>query len=368
MRVLHVQECPSWGGGSVQLLALASGMRARGHEAVVATDRDNELWRRASAAGVPLVPVATRSELNPAAITRLAAAILRQRIELVNAHAAHAHSLGLAAAALTGRPFVLTRRVSFRPRDNTGSRLKYTSSAVTRIIAVSRAIRDVLVAYGIDPARIEVVYSGTDPSPFERADGRAVRRELGLPDGVRVIGKLANRYHSWKGHDTFVEAARMVAAGRGDVMFVAAGERTDDERMRALVRAAGLEDRFFMTGRRTDVPDVLKAFDISVNASRAGEGLSGAIRESMAAGVPVVAGDVGGNGELVEDGVTGRLVSPGDPDALASALLGLLDDPDEARRLGAAGRELVRRDFTIDRMVDATLSVYGDLLGRNGGG
>ena len=364
MRVLHVQECPSFGGGSVQLLELSVGLVERGHEAHIATARGNELWNRAEAAGLPLTAVETRSELNRAAIGRLVGTILGRRIDLVNAHAAHAHSLGLVAAALTGRPFVLTRRVSFPPRDNYGSRLKYTSRGVTRIIAVSEAIRDVLVRYGVDPARVDVVYSGTDPGDFEGANGESVRREFGVPPGARLVGKLANRYHNWKGHDTFVEAARLVLRERDNVFFAAVGEHTNDERMRALVDEAGVAERFIAAGHRTDVPAVLNAFDISVNASRAGEGLSGAVRESLAAGRPVVATDVGGNREIIEDGVTGRLVPPRESSALATAILELLDDAAKADRMAEAGRDLVRQEFTVDRMVERTLAVYGKAVAR----
>jgi glycosyltransferase involved in cell wall biosynthesis len=292
------------------------------------------------------------------AIGRLVGAIVGRRVDIVNAHGAHAHSLGLLAATATARPFVLTRRVSFRPRDNAGSRLKYRSRAVTRVIAVSGAIRDVLADYGVEQDRIDVVYSGTDPSIFEGADGASVRRELGIGEGAVVVGKLANRYHSWKGHDTFVEAARLVTDERKDVVFVAVGQRTDDERMRELVRRAGVEPHVVMGGYRTDVPAVLSSFDISVNASRAGEGLSGAVRESLAAGLPVVATDVGGNREIVRDGETGRLVPPGDARALAAAVLDLLRDPEAARRLGEAGAALVRERFTVDHMVEGTIRVY----------
>ncbi|MBD3368446.1 MAG: glycosyltransferase [Candidatus Eisenbacteria bacterium] len=365
MKVLHVQECPSWGGGSVQLIELAKGLVSRGHEAHIATDPGNELWKRARAAGLPLVGIETRSELNPAAIGRLAGVVLGRGIDIVNAHAAHAHSIGLAAAALTGRPFVLTRRVSFTPRDNAGSRLKYTAKAVTRVIAVSEAIRDVLVRYGVDPERIDVVYSGTDPAVFQRADGKDVRRAFGVAGNDVLVGKLANRYHSWKGHDTFVDAARIVLESRDDVVFAVVGKRTDDDRMEELVRAAGVERSFVLAGHRDDVPSVLSAFDVSVNASRAGEGLSGAVRESMAAGRPVVATDVGGNREIVEDGVTGKLVPPADPPALAAALLEVVEDPEAAHRMGAAAAELVRRRFTVDHMVERTIEVYGRALGRD---
>jgi glycosyltransferase involved in cell wall biosynthesis len=138
--------------------------------------------------------------------------------------------------------------------------------------------------------------------------------------------------------------------------------------MRAMVEAAGLAGSVALAGYRSDVPEVLAALSVSVNCPRAGEGLSGAVRESLAAGVPVVATDVGGNGELVEDGRTGLLVPPDDPDALAAAVLRLLADRPFAAGLAAAGARFVRERLTEDRMVGETERVYREVLLDRGRG
>ncbi len=118
---------------------------------------------------------------------------------------------------------------------------------------------------------------------------------------------------------------------------------------------------------RSDVPDVLAALSVSVNSPRAGEGLSGAVRESLAAGVPVVATDVGGNRELVLDGETGLLVPPEDPAALATAIRRLLDDRALATRLAANGARFVRERLTVERMVEETERVYREVLSERRG-
>ena len=261
------------------------------------------------ARGIDVVPMDLRSELNPLVIGRLAWLVLTRSVDIVHAHRAHAHSLGLLAAAVTRRPFVLSRRVSFRPKDNVGSRLKYRSRAVARIVAVSRAVKDVLVDFGVPTNRIDVVYSGSDPSVYRAGrDGGRVRRELGIAEDAALVGKVANFYRGWKGHDTFLAAASEVLEREPRARFLLVGHETDGAKMRAMVEQAGLAGSVSLAGYRTDVPDVLAALDVSVNSPRAGEGLSGAVRESLAAGVPVVATDVGGNRELVVDGETGLLV------------------------------------------------------------
>jgi glycosyltransferase involved in cell wall biosynthesis len=359
MNSLHIAECPSWGGGAAQVLALLEGLRARGHRVRLATTPGSELARRARAAGLPLTELELRSELNPAAILRLAARIVVERVDVVHAHASHAHSVGLIAALLTMRPFIVTRRVSFRPKDNTGSRIKYTSPRVSRIIAVSRAVRDVLVDYGVDPGRIEVIYSGTDPDIYSPdIHGGSVRDELGLPREAMVVGKIANFYHRWKGHDTFLEAAGTLARERPGLRFLLAGHETDAPKTRALIEKHGLSGRVVTAGFRADIPRVIAALDVSVNSARAGEGLSGAVRESMAMGRPVVATDVGGNREIVSDGETGLLVPPDDPAALAGAIASILDDSSLARHLADRAAGFVREHLTVDVMIDATEALY----------
>jgi glycosyltransferase involved in cell wall biosynthesis len=363
MNILHVIEAPSWTGAMAQTLELVLGLRKRGHGVTLACTPGSILHDRAREAGVDVVGLNVHSELNPVSIAKLCSLVWSRGIDIVHAHRAHAHSLGLIAAFATGRPFIVSRRVSFRPKDNLGSRLKYCSRHVTRIVAVSAGVKDVLIDYGVPAERVDVVYSGSDPLRYHAdLDGTGVRRELGLPIDVPVVGKIANFYHGWKGHDTFLDAAVSVAREFPDARFLLVGHNTDGEKMQRLVDERGLSDRIVLAGYRTDIPEVISALDVSVNSPRAGEGLSGAVRESLAVGRPVVATDIGGNRELVRDGETGLLVEPDNPDALASAIVRLLANTDLSSRLASEGARFVRENLTVDRMVDGTIDVYRGIL------
>jgi glycosyltransferase involved in cell wall biosynthesis len=346
-----------------QTLDLVLGLRRRDHRVTLATSPGSILAARARDEGVEVVELNLRSELNPAALARLAAIVWSRGVDIVHAHRAHAHSLGLLTSIVTHRPFVVSRRVSFPPKDNLGSRLKYRSRAVTRIVAVSAAIKDVLVDYGVGPERVDVIYSGTDPARYRGdLDGEAIRSELGIPAGVPLVGKIANFYHGWKGHDTFLRAAAIVASRDPNARFLLVGHNTDSEKMRAMVRDLGPAERVTLAGYRSDVPEIIGALDVSVNSARAGEGLSGAVRESLAVGRPVVATDVGGNRELVRDGETGLLVPAENHEALADAITRLLEDTVLAAELAGAGARYVRENLTVDRMVEATEALYRRIL------
>ncbi len=363
LSVLHLIEAPSWTGAMSQTFELVVGLKKRGHTVALACTPGSILFERAEAAGVDVVGMEMRSELNPVTVSRLAHMVRSRRAQIVHAHRAHAHSLGLLTAVVTGRPFIVSRRVSFKPKDNAGSRLKYTSGRIARIVAVSEGVKDVLVEYGVPAKRVTVIYSGSDPARYSAAGDRMeLRRELGLGTDVPLVGKVANFYHGWKGHDIFLGASAEIVKSRPDVRFVLAGHRTDEEKMRALIESFGLSEHVHALGYRTDVPTILAALDVSVNSPRAGEGLSGAVRESLAVGRPVVATDVGGNRELVRDGETGLLVPPEDPAALATAIDRLLGDPEFAGRLASTGARFVRENLTIDRMVDEHEKLYREIL------
>jgi glycosyltransferase involved in cell wall biosynthesis len=182
-----------------------------------------------------------------------------------------------------------------------------------------------------------------------------------------VIGKIAN-YGSWKGQDVVLEAAAMLKREGRKLVFLFAGRDTDSDVLRRKAAGLGLgpdEARFL--GFRGDVPRLLSLLRVSVNAATEGEGLSGALRESLAMGVPVVASDAGGNRELVEDGVTGRLVAANDPAALARAVAALVDAPAGASRLAEAGRKKVVERFGSERVSSEIAAFYRSLLARRRG-
>jgi glycosyltransferase involved in cell wall biosynthesis len=186
---------------------------------------------------------------------------------------------------------------------------------------------------------------------------------------------MVARLNSKKGVDDFIQSAAIVARDCPDARFLIVGQAYVSSRgsmsedigyRQTLIDQAarmGLQDKLHLIGYRSDVPALLSETAVSVQPSHS-EGLSNTLLESMAAGVPVVATRVGGTPEVIEDGATGLLVPPSDPQALAACVRRLLTDRDLAARLGAAGYHSVRERFAMDRMVSATEGLYIDLLAR----
>jgi glycosyltransferase involved in cell wall biosynthesis len=235
---------------------------------------------------------------------------------------------------------------------------------VTKIVAVSQAVADILIDYGVPEDRLAVIYDGVDPSLFgPRGRKPGVLGELGLADAGPVVCKVANAYGESKGYDTLLDAAVAVSGELPDVRFIAVGKGTDSDKMKDAVARRGLEGTVTLAGYRSDVPDILSAVDLVVNCPKSREGLSVIALEAMATGLPVVATDVGGIPEIVRDGETGLLVPPDDPGALALAITRMLDDTDLASRLADAGKRLVREELSVDKMVERTERLYREVLG-----
>jgi glycosyltransferase involved in cell wall biosynthesis len=241
----------------------------------------------------------------------------------------------------------------------TASRWLDGSRLVARIVAVCQAIKDDLVRQGLPAAKIDVVYSGTDTTRFDpaRATGDGVRRELGLDPGTPLVTQVGVREP--KGNDDLLRAFARLRAARPDARLLLVGARPEKRTpLEALARAGGLGDTVTIWGYRDDVPEILAATDVSVDASHVGLGITGTLRESLAMETPVVATRAMGNPELVGHEINGLLVPPRDPEALAAAVLRLLADPAWARELGRAGRRRVLAGFSTQAKVERLESLY----------
>lgn len=315
-------------------------------------------------AGCRHVPLALWHRLDLYSMRRLVGLQELLRPDVVHAHMGVAHAVAVGACLLGARPpLIVSRGVSFP--IPTLSRLKYSSHHVRRVIAVSEAVRRVVLeSTGLPEDRVVVVYGGTDPAifnPRRTAPGR-VRRELGIPSGAPVIGLVGIR--DWKGWREAILALPAILATHPKTRLLLAGAVSESRRRRVLELAGemGLLRSVVATGVRRDMPDLLAACDVFVDPSWAGTGITGTLREAMCLGKPVVATGIAGNPELVEDEVSGLLIPPRDTKPLAAAVLRLLDHPELAQSLGKMARIRVRRHFSSALRVRRLEAVYRQVI------
>lgn len=294
---------------------------------------------------------------------RFARYIRENHIQIVHTYNFYGNVFAIPAARLAGTPAIVA---SIR---DTGAYLtslqrrvqRLMCRAADRILVNAEAVRQWLIAERYPRQKIRVIPNGIDLARFgPRADGGHFRRELGLPPRAPLVAVLA-RLNPLKGVEDFLQAAPIIAGRFPQARFLIVGDGDSRRELEVSAARLGLHDRLVFTGFRADVPEVLSAVTVSVLPSLS-EGFSNVVLESMAAGVPVVATTVGGNPEAVEDGVTGFLVPPRQPEALARAIGLLLENPQLAAQFGQAGRRRVTEHFSRDQMVRATERLYLDLL------
>jgi glycosyltransferase involved in cell wall biosynthesis len=361
---LHIDTARTWRGGQNQVLLTVNGLREIGHRAALVAHPDGELRRRA-AEGLELIPLAPRTEMDLSAAWRLARLLKRLRPAVVHAHDAHGVAMASLALSLGGAAqspiLVASRRVDFHLRKNSFSRWKHRQ--VDCFICASEAIRQMLVADGVPSERTTTVHEGIDIEHVRAAPPVNVHEAFWLPHNAPVVGNIAALVPH-KGQRHLIEAARLVVQRMPDVRFLILGEGELREMLERQVREYRLEKHVFLPGFRTDVLGCLKSFDLFAMSSIT-EGLGTALLDAMACGKAIVATRTGGIPEVVDDGVTGRLVAPRDHGAMAQAILQLLEEDASRQRMGDAGRVRVEGRFTVERMVAGTAAVYARLAGKH---
>jgi glycosyltransferase involved in cell wall biosynthesis len=351
--ILMVNTEHGWRGGENQIHLLVCGLDRQRFRAITACQEGGDLEHRLAESGAQTLPVRARGGFDLRAASHLRRAITEHAIDLVHAHASHAHSLCVMACMGLRVPLLVSRRVDFPIGGNPIGRWKYRRAR--RVVAVSEGVRTVLISGGVAPADIDVIHDGVDPARVAQRAQSTLRAELGIPASAVVFGIVAF-LSEHKDHRTLLQAFREVEARLGDAWLLIAGEGELESDLTALSRELGLQRCRFL-GFRPDVAMVFGALDVFVLSSHH-EGLGSSVMDAMFAALPVVATRVGGLPELVDDQKTGILVGARDPAALASAMIELGSDPQKRRRLGDAGRTMAQSRFAAARMVEAYQSVY----------
>lgn len=356
--LLHVDAERGWRGGERQVLWLAEALRRAGHRSVIAARPGEPLAVRAAASGLDVVPCAPFAEVDPRAVLALRGTIRRHGVHVVHAHTAHAVALAALATLRSSACMVVTRRVDFRLRDNAGTRWKYGRAHA--IIAISEAVARALAASGVDRSRVTVVPDGVDLARRIVPATPDTLAALGVSRGAPLVVMVA----ALVGHKDPVTFVRAIAAARRDAPMLQAllvGEGPLREAVEAEVASLGLAGSLHLAGYRTDADALLAAADVATLSSRE-EGMGSVLIDALSLGKPVAATAAGGIPEVITDGVTGLLAPVRDPERLGALIVRLLTDAALAARIGAAARRRAT-DFSIDRTVAGTLSVYERVLG-----
>jgi glycosyltransferase involved in cell wall biosynthesis len=299
-------------------------------------------------------------------IVRLARYLRRERVDVVHNYLLRANVVGSLAARLARVPVVLVSKRGCHERrglELLGARLG--NRLADCVTANAEAVREFVHANERCPReKFVVIPSGIDTDRFRPLPSGDSKRRLGLDPNGPVVGAVT-RMRVRKGVEELLRAVAEVRRTHPGVQTVVAGEVELDPALEALVSESGLGPSLHLLGRRSDMPEVLSAFDLFVLSSH-DEGMSNALLEAMAMQLAVVATGVGGTGEVVRDGESGVLVPPRDPARLAAAIGDLLGKPERRQAMGRLGREIVERGFSAHAMVKEMEGLYDRLLRTRG--
>jgi glycosyltransferase involved in cell wall biosynthesis len=351
-RIVHVASGREWRGGQNQVRLLARALRGDPEfEQVVVTGRGSVLAKRLEESGVPVRLPSWKMALDP----RTLAALLdeaRGPRTILHAHDAHALVLAGIAARFTGARLVVTRRVDFQLR-----RPGFWRRA-DRVIAISSAIREVLIADGIPEDRIAVVHSGIDPEEVRSTPPGGMRALYHLAPNVPLAVNVAALVPH-KDQATLVAAAVETSRELPDLHWVIVGDGPLLPDLMQQVQHAGLEQRVHFAGHVSNAWGIIGEADVFVMSSRE-EGLGTSILDAMALGVPVAATRAGGIPEMVGAGA-GLLVPVGDGVQLGRAVSSLIGDKELRLRIREKASQQLAR-FTAEAMADGVRSVYRSIL------
>lgn len=373
----HILDSLGPGGTQRFLTYLVRGLAGRGYRQWVVSlndhvDREIMADLQASAEVVVISP---RSLLLGRGLFRIVSLLRRRRVEIVQTYLRYGDTVGRITGKWAGAPLIVSS-IRARNIDKPAWQFwidRFTTRWAHAVIFNSRKVIDFSVAHeGVSREKVVYIPNGVEIPPVPVAPREDLLRSIDLDQETRLIvsvGRLAPQ----KGHDDLMKAFAMVAGRFPKSHLAVLGEGPDLPGLRKLIGELRLTRRVSVLGLRQDVPAWLAAAEIFALASRY-EGMSNALMEAMAAGLPVVVTRVDGNEDLVEHGADGLLVTPGRPDELAEALARLLADPGYGRRLGAAAKRLMADAYSVDKMVRAYDAVYRQamasrqLAARRGGG
>lgn len=366
MRVLFVNSMRGFGGGERWVLETAAGLARRGHDVGLAVRRGSELAGRAGRLGLPCRAFAMRGDVDPGSIVGLARWARALQAGVVSVNIKRAVRLACCAARLAGVRAVVERRGLLLPVEPSGLDRMIYARCVTHVVGNCEAIRGSVVQGGLVPrGRTSVIPNGIDPARVPAGGGDGVRAEFDVALDAPVL-VIVGRLVPDKRHRDAIAAFAPIAGERPGAKLLVVGSGSLESELRGLAGRLAPAGSVVFAGQRDDVAAFLDAADVLILSS-VREGMPHVLLEAMVAGTPIVATEVAGVPEMIGHEREGLLVPPASAGAMTRAVSRLLSDPGLAARLARAASERVRRDFSLDVMIDRFEECFGRAEAEGGG-
>lgn len=361
MRILHLDFEKSWRGGEAQILNLMLGLDRNEFENEVCAYPESPLLKRSKKAGFKVIPLTSLNEWDIVSSYKLSRIISKGNYDIIHFHTAHSHSIGLMALKMLKKKpkVILSRRVDFLVAQNFFSKLKY-SQPVDRIVAISHGVKKALIASGLDPERISVVYSGVDIKAVkEREIVNDIRNDFDIPSDRFIIGNVA-ALAPHKDHETLLKAVSIADKYLEDYILIIFGAGELELKLKRLTTDLDLRDKVLFAGFHKKIISYMKQFDLFVLSSNL-EGLCTSLIDASACGLPIVGTRTGGIPEIILDYETGLLAEPENPQDLAEKILKMFKDNDLRNKLSSNAYKFSEK-FDYKNTVEGMETIYKEVV------
>ncbi len=363
--ILHLSETSEPGGSETVLANIASNLDRARFESIACLLNEGWLTEHLKKLGVRYKTIENRYSYDPIFLGRLTRLIRTEEVALVHAHEYMMNVYGAVASRFAGVPMIGTvhGKLYFTQKKSRIAAYKLAVAMSSKFIAVSEDLRNFFIDNtGIrNDRKILVVHNGIDLDIFApKPNSSALRKQLDIPDDV-VVGGTVGSLFKVKALDNLIKAVEIIRRANSMFQLLIVGEGNEEQNLRQLINALGLQDTVKLLGFRDDIPDILTLIDVYV-CSSISEGLSLSILEAMASARPIVATQVGGNSELIIDNENGFLVPSGDSEALAAKMQILIESRSLRTAMGMRSRQLAESTFSLRKMIDVYQKLYEELL------
>jgi glycosyltransferase involved in cell wall biosynthesis len=348
------------GGGQISIKTLLEGLDEKKYHPLVVCPTNGNLVDELNKLGIEttIIKMESLRKLNVLSwvntIFKLIRLIKRRNFDLIHSNGSRPTIYGGIAARITKTPLIWHVRIA----DTDKWVDKVLARFATKILVVSKAVS---LRFKWNKKKITVVYNGIDLEKFNPLiDGTKIRQEFSLLSSTPLVG-IVGRLDNYKGHEYFIKAAKKVIDAIPNTRFLIVGDGENRKKLESLKMKLGLNGHVIFTGNRDDIAEIMAALDLFVLSS-VSEGFGRSAVEAMACGKAVVASNVGGLSEVVEDGVTGKLIPSKNPDSLTMAILSLLEDNEKTRRMGHAGRQRAEKMFSLRENIMKTVRIYEQVI------
>lgn len=365
LTILHTEASKGWGGQEIRIIQESLRFTELGYRVLIACQEKSQISKQANRAKLPVFIVRMRSAFDPVAITKLLRITISEKVNIIHTHSSRDSWIAGIAGRVSGTPVIRSRHLSTPVGTSWQTTFVYRYLADV-IITSGTYIKETLAARNnLDPEKIVSIAAGVDTERFDikKSSGNKILNEFRLKDAFPLVGVVAI-LRSWKGHRYLLEAVPKVVSIYPKARFLIVGNGPVYDSIQQKIRNFGIEKYVIMTNFRDDIPDIMAALDIFILPSYASEATSQVIPQALAMGKPVIATNVGGLSEIIDNGITGLLVPPKNHAAISNAIIWMAKHREETNEMAIKGREKVLKHYTFQRMIDRTAEVYYSVMGK----